>query len=159
MLMGHPRIHPSPPPPAGLFPFLADEWTRDCVSIVSFSEKHTAGGMFHDYTARYRAVREEDRITLRQSMFSETIDDLKLQTRISLEPTSTDHRLFGPRDSPRLEMRSPLSMSLPTLETSLLRPLVFHRPHQVCWYFRFIQCTPGPQSRVGRLRRNNWVYK
>ncbi|KAJ7848232.1 hypothetical protein B0H14DRAFT_3453206 [Mycena olivaceomarginata] len=75
MLMGHPRIHPSPPPPAGLFPFLADEWTRDCVSIVSFSEKHTAGGMFNDYTARYRAVREEDRITLRQSMFSETIDD------------------------------------------------------------------------------------
>ncbi|KAJ7358119.1 hypothetical protein DFH08DRAFT_1075357 [Mycena albidolilacea] len=96
---------------------------HDCVSVVSFADKHTAGGTFHDYTARYRAVREEDQITLRQCMFPETIDDLKLQTRISLEPTSTDHRLFGPRNSPRLEMRSPLSMSMPTLETSLHRPL------------------------------------
>jgi ABC-type molybdate transport system ATPase subunit len=64
------------------------------VSIVSFANKRTAGGAFYDYTARYGAVREEDRITLRQSMFPETINDLKSRTRISLEPTSTDHQLF-----------------------------------------------------------------
>ncbi|KAJ7849227.1 P-loop containing nucleoside triphosphate hydrolase protein [Mycena olivaceomarginata] len=98
MLMGHLRIHPSPPPPAGLFPFLsqadAPRDPHDCVSIVSFANKRTAGGAFYDYTARYGAVREEDRITLRQSMFPETINDLKSRTRISLEPTSTDHQLF-----------------------------------------------------------------
>ncbi|KAJ6592656.1 P-loop containing nucleoside triphosphate hydrolase protein [Mycena capillaripes] len=98
MLMGHLRIHPSPPPPAGLFPFLSDaDEPRDphnCVSMVSFANKRSAGGAFYDYTARYGAVREEDRITLRQSMFPETLDDLKSQTRISLEPTSTDYELF-----------------------------------------------------------------
>ncbi|KAK7057939.1 p-loop containing nucleoside triphosphate hydrolase protein [Favolaschia claudopus] len=96
MLMGHLRIHPPPPPPGGLFPFLANESRdpHDCVSIVSFANKRVAGGAFYDYTARYGAVREEDRITLRESMFPETINDLKSQTRIALEPVSTDHKLF-----------------------------------------------------------------
>ncbi|KAJ6458423.1 P-loop containing nucleoside triphosphate hydrolase protein [Mycena vitilis] len=98
MLMGHLRIHPPPPPPAGLFPFLSDAEEQrdphDCVSMVSFVNRRSAGGAFYDYTARYGAVREEDRITLRQSMFPETIDDLKSQTRIALEPPSTDHELF-----------------------------------------------------------------
>lgn len=76
MLLGHLRITPSPP--AGLFPFLFDpssgSW-RDpltCVSIVSFAHRPRAsGGAFYDYSARYGAVREEDRVTLRESMFSE----------------------------------------------------------------------------------------
>jgi hypothetical protein len=41
--------------------------------MVSFgNRRRAAGGAFYDYTARYGAVREEDRITLRQSMFPET---------------------------------------------------------------------------------------
>ncbi|KAJ7760613.1 P-loop containing nucleoside triphosphate hydrolase protein [Mycena maculata] len=95
MLMGHLRIQPPPPPPAGLFPFLSNnEDPHKTVSIVSFANKRTAGGAFYDYTARYGAVREEDRITLRQSMFPETIDDLKAQSRIALESRSTDPKLF-----------------------------------------------------------------
>lgn len=45
---------------------------------MSFGNRQPAsGGAFYDYTARYGAVHEEDRITLRQSMFPETIvDDL-----------------------------------------------------------------------------------
>ncbi|KAJ7032279.1 P-loop containing nucleoside triphosphate hydrolase protein [Mycena alexandri] len=98
MLMGHLRIHPPPPPPLGLFPFLSNanelRDPHDCVSIVSFANRRVVGGAFYDYTARYGAVREEDKITLRQSMFPETIHDLKSQTRISLNETSTDLQLF-----------------------------------------------------------------
>ncbi|KAJ7288796.1 P-loop containing nucleoside triphosphate hydrolase protein [Mycena rebaudengoi] len=98
MLMGHLRIHPSPPPPEGLFPFLVDAKTsrdpHECVSLVSFTNRRAAGGAFYDYTARYGAVREEDRITLRQSMFPETIKDLKSASRIALDAPATDHKLF-----------------------------------------------------------------
>jgi energy-coupling factor transporter ATP-binding protein EcfA2 len=98
MLMGHLRIHPSPPPPEGLFPFLVDAKTsrdpHECVSLVSFTNRRAAGGAFYDYTARYGAVREEDRITLRQSMFPETIKDLKSASRIVLDAPATDHKLF-----------------------------------------------------------------
>ena len=42
------------------------------MSLVSFAHRPRAsGGTFYDYTARYGAVREEDRITLRQSLFPE----------------------------------------------------------------------------------------
>ncbi|KIJ66078.1 hypothetical protein HYDPIDRAFT_130250 [Hydnomerulius pinastri MD-312] len=72
-LRGHLRIAPPPPPPGGLFPFLSN--TRDShtsVALVSFAHRpQSAGGAFYDYTARYGAVREEDRITLRESMFGE----------------------------------------------------------------------------------------
>ncbi|KAJ6626720.1 P-loop containing nucleoside triphosphate hydrolase protein [Mycena sp. CBHHK59/15] len=98
MLMGHLRIHPPPPPPAGLFPFLFDSETvrdpHDCVSIVSFANRRSSGGAFYDYTARYGAVREEDRITLRQSMFPETIQDLKSATRLPSESSAADYELF-----------------------------------------------------------------
>ena len=40
--------------------------------LVSFAHRSRAsGGAFYDYTARYGAVRDEDRVTLRQSMFPE----------------------------------------------------------------------------------------
>jgi ABC-type lipopolysaccharide export system ATPase subunit len=77
MLLGHLRIFP--PPPGGIFPFLSPlsgPW-RDpslCVSVVSFAHRpRSSGGAFYDYTARYGAVREEDRITLRQHMFPDTM--------------------------------------------------------------------------------------
>ncbi|KAG6828294.1 hypothetical protein H0H92_008454 [Tricholoma furcatifolium] len=73
-LLGHLRI--APPPPGGLFPVLTetghDPFTS--LALVSFGNRRRAsGGAFYDYSARYGAVREEDRITLRQSMFPETI--------------------------------------------------------------------------------------
>ncbi|OAX36371.1 P-loop containing nucleoside triphosphate hydrolase protein, partial [Rhizopogon vinicolor AM-OR11-026] len=82
-LLGHLRITPPPPLPKGLFPFLSDP-PRDphtCVALVSFAHRsRAAGGAFYDYTSRYGAVREEDRITLRESMFGE-YDFLNVQPK------------------------------------------------------------------------------
>jgi len=45
--------------------------------MVSFAHRpRSSGGAFYDYTARYGAVREEDRITLRQHMFPDTAEDV-----------------------------------------------------------------------------------
>ncbi|KAK0233565.1 P-loop containing nucleoside triphosphate hydrolase protein [Armillaria fumosa] len=75
MLLGHLRISPYPPPPGGLFPFLFPRDPQAHVSVVSFGNRRRgSGGAFYDYTARYGAVQEEDRITLRQHMFPETLN-------------------------------------------------------------------------------------
>ncbi|KAE9388438.1 P-loop containing nucleoside triphosphate hydrolase protein [Gymnopus androsaceus JB14] len=78
--LGRYRIAPYPPPPGGIFPFLTlaglDPYSE--VSIVSFGHRQQAGGAFYDYSARYGAVHEEDRLTLRQSMFPETIPPLRM---------------------------------------------------------------------------------
>jgi ABC-type lipoprotein export system ATPase subunit len=51
------------------------------VALVSFAHRpRAAGGAFYDYTSRYGAVREEDRITLRESMFGE-YDFLNIQPK------------------------------------------------------------------------------
>ncbi|KAI0044852.1 P-loop containing nucleoside triphosphate hydrolase protein [Auriscalpium vulgare] len=78
-LLGNMRL--LPPPAGGVFPFLAETPSTsrsqsrplsERVSLVSFSHRPRAsGGSFYDYTARYGAVREEDRVTLRESMFPE----------------------------------------------------------------------------------------
>ncbi len=44
---------------------------NEAVYLVSFAHRQRASGAFYDYTARYGAVRDEDRVTLRQSMFPE----------------------------------------------------------------------------------------
>ncbi|CAE6472123.1 unnamed protein product [Rhizoctonia solani] len=81
MLLGHARI--TPPPPDGLYPFLTASGRdpHDLISHVSFTpQRHASGGAFYDFTARYGAVREEDRITLRESLgavdeaLAETLD-------------------------------------------------------------------------------------
>ncbi|KAG9092505.1 hypothetical protein FRC07_011640, partial [Ceratobasidium sp. 392] len=75
MLLGHTRI--APPPPTGLYPFLtaSQRNPHDLVAHVSFSPQQSAsGGAFYDFTARYGAVREEDRTTLRESLEG-VIDD------------------------------------------------------------------------------------
>ena len=86
------RIAPSPPPPGGLFPFLSDP-PRDshtAVSLVSFAHRpSSAGSAFYDYTARYGAVLEEDRITLRESMFGEC-DFLNLRRKGQVSKTSEE---------------------------------------------------------------------
>src|ERR1700729_3221773 len=80
MLLGHLRIFP--PPSMGLFPFLCPSsgpWGDPsiCISMVSFAHRsRTSGGAFYDYTARYGAVRDEDRITLRQNMFPDTVENI-----------------------------------------------------------------------------------
>ena len=76
-MLGHLRIHP--PSPHGLFPFLDSRNlnSHDAVSFVSFAHRKKSAGGFYDYTARYGAVREEDKITLRESMFPETIPKQK----------------------------------------------------------------------------------
>ncbi|KAN0081447.1 P-loop containing nucleoside triphosphate hydrolase protein [Tylopilus felleus] len=86
-LRGHMRIAPSPP--HGLFPFLSDP-PRDAhtaVSLVSFAHRpSSAGSAFYDYTARYGAVWDEDRITLRESMFGE-YDFLNLRPKGQVSKT------------------------------------------------------------------------
>ena len=45
--------------------------------MVSFAHRsRTSGGAFYDYTARYGAVRDEDRITFRQNMFPDTVENI-----------------------------------------------------------------------------------
>ncbi len=71
-LTGHLKITPPPPPPDGLFPFLKGRDPHNHVSLVSFAHRsRAAGGAFYDYTARYGAVREEDKRTLRETFFPE----------------------------------------------------------------------------------------
>jgi hypothetical protein len=64
----------NPPPPGGPLPslLLRSRPINEAVYLVSFAYRSRAsGGAFYDYTARYGAVRDEDRVTLRQSMFPE----------------------------------------------------------------------------------------
>ncbi|KZV63619.1 P-loop containing nucleoside triphosphate hydrolase protein [Peniophora sp. CONT] len=71
-LLGETRV--VPPPPDGMYPSLDPARpVYEQISHVAFSHRPKAGGgAFYDYTARYGAVREEDRITLRESMFADT---------------------------------------------------------------------------------------
>jgi ABC-type sugar transport system ATPase subunit len=64
----------NPPPPGGPLPSLSlrSRPINEAVYFVSFAHRpRTSGGAFYDYTARYGAVRDEGRVTLRQSMFPE----------------------------------------------------------------------------------------
>ncbi|KAI5122342.1 hypothetical protein M0805_002509 [Coniferiporia weirii] len=77
MLLGYMRL--SPAPSGGLYPFLArsdpPRSPHDSIAHVSFiAQRRAAGGAFYDYTARYGAVREDDRVTLREALFAELRD-------------------------------------------------------------------------------------
>ncbi|KZT55684.1 P-loop containing nucleoside triphosphate hydrolase protein [Calocera cornea HHB12733] len=75
VLLGHHRI--LPPPPDGPFPFLlhlppARQDAPHSIAHVSFATRpKSLGGGFYDYSARYGAVREEDRLTLKESLVRE----------------------------------------------------------------------------------------
>jgi ABC-type molybdenum transport system ATPase subunit/photorepair protein PhrA len=81
MILGRLRVIPPPPPPGGMLPFLSvppgpPRDPHDAVTLVSFAQRpRSFGSAFYDYTARYGAVWDEDRITLRQSMFPELISE------------------------------------------------------------------------------------
>ncbi|KIJ91435.1 hypothetical protein K443DRAFT_14390 [Laccaria amethystina LaAM-08-1] len=70
-LLGNNRILPSPLSP-GLYPFLNELDPFDGRQLGLFALRNTgtrgAGGGFHDYTARYGTVLEEDGRTLRESL-------------------------------------------------------------------------------------------
>ncbi|KAI6168653.1 P-loop containing nucleoside triphosphate hydrolase protein [Pisolithus thermaeus] len=86
-LRGHLRLAPSPPLPGGLFPFLSDppRGAHNAVALVSFAHRpQSTGSAFYDYTARYGAVRDEDRITLRESVFGE-YDFLNIRPKAQVE--------------------------------------------------------------------------
>ncbi|KAI0330391.1 P-loop containing nucleoside triphosphate hydrolase protein [Cubamyces sp. BRFM 1775] len=69
-LMGTHRITPPPPPPGGLFPFLQDADPHMYVQMVTFAHRgRGSGDGFYDFTARYGAMREEDKRTLRETFF------------------------------------------------------------------------------------------
>ncbi len=71
-LMGTHRISPPAPPPGGLFPFLQDADPHRYVQMVRFAHRGKGSGSgFYDFTARYGAVREEDKRTLRETFFPE----------------------------------------------------------------------------------------
>lgn len=78
MLLGYMRISPSPS--GGIYPYFYERNPSmspfDHVSLVSFTAKRKAGsGEFHDFTSRYGAVREEERLTLREALFAEVNDE------------------------------------------------------------------------------------
>lgn len=88
MLLGYMRI--SPPPQRGMYPFLLEsnppKDIHDSIALVSFTaRKVAAGGAFYDYTARYGAVRDEDRLTLRETLFSEFVKSDKKEDLSELD--------------------------------------------------------------------------
>lgn len=85
----------NPPPPGGPLPSLSlrSRPINEAVYLVSFAHRSRAsGGAFYDYTARYGAVRDEDRITLRQSMFPQE-SGLVQDSTISSFVGKSHHRL------------------------------------------------------------------
>ncbi|KAI8970992.1 hypothetical protein BD414DRAFT_510596 [Trametes punicea] len=69
-LMGTHRIAPPPPPPGGLFPFLRGEDPYKHLQMVHLSHHRRTLG-FQDPGARYGALRDEDKRTLRETFFPE----------------------------------------------------------------------------------------
>lgn len=91
-LLGHYKIHPPPAPPGGLYPFLSlQDPPRDpfsAVSLVSFSHRPKFSTGFVDYSARYGAVRDQDKLTLRQSLFPQLQAEVR-KAEFNLEADNT----------------------------------------------------------------------
>jgi len=100
---------------------------------VSFGHRSAAaGGGFYDFSARYGSVHEEDRVTLRQHMFPETVrlDDLPkdvrafMLERLRQEPvkqqSKTDEMLFEDLVD-KMGLRSSLDLPLIALSNGQTR--------------------------------------
>ncbi|PCH35667.1 nucleoside triphosphate hydrolase protein [Wolfiporia cocos MD-104 SS10] len=68
-LVGKRRIHPLPA--RGIFPFLDGQDPTRLVRLLSH-ERASPSGEFVDFTARYGAIRDENKRTLRETYFPET---------------------------------------------------------------------------------------
>ena len=114
------RIAPPCPLLVGLFPFLSNP-ARDAhaaISLVSFAHRPgSAGSAFYDYIARYGVIREEDRITLRESMFGE-YDFLNLRPKGQVSKASEQLAADGVEKAIFDELSAKLGLS------SLNLPLV-----------------------------------
>ena len=69
------RLRVSPPTLGGLWPLFSEtDSSRDPFSQIAYASfatrRQISGGGFYDFTARYGGVREEDKVTLRQSLES-----------------------------------------------------------------------------------------
>jgi len=77
MLLGYMRLHPSPP--GGMFPFLSSKGAdpHSSISLVSFRAEGGGRRVRRLYgRARYGAVQDEDKLTLRQALFSMRREDV-----------------------------------------------------------------------------------
>lgn len=127
------RYRLKPPPHGGLFPFLSS-YRPNAVSLVSFAHRpRAAGGQFYDYTARYGSVWEEDKITLRQSMFPETLPEFaRRDNQHAVEMTDEDKELFdelvrkldlgGLLDLPLIALSNGQTRKARILKALLVRP-------------------------------------
>ncbi|THH06175.1 hypothetical protein EW145_g4274 [Phellinidium pouzarii] len=100
MLLGYMRV--SPAPNGGIYPFLGltdpPQNPLQCIARVSFiAQRRAAGGAFYDYTARYGAVREDDRLTLREVLFAELKnEDSRAEFDVLAEKLELKHLLDLP---------------------------------------------------------------
>jgi len=112
-----------------MFPFLSQPSVGppkdplDRISVVSFGNRRRAvGGAFYDYTARYGAVREEDKITLRQSMFPETQpQEFNTGPAKEVVPLSKKEQEFFDRLVEKLELGALLDLPLIALSNGQTR--------------------------------------
>ena len=115
----------TPPPPNGIFPFLSafdpPKDPHSSVRMVSFAYRRqlAAGGGFYDYSARYGAVREEDRVTLRESILADAGDDGDVELLLHL---SRDLELDDKLDLPLVALSNGQTRRASVLRQLLLKP-------------------------------------
>lgn len=127
MLLGRARLSPSPP--LGLYPFLAQldppKDPHECITSVSFSHRRKqVGSGFHDFTARYGAVRDEDRTTLRQSIISEITLAAQNVTQTKFERLSDQLDLHRLLDLPLVSLSNGQMRRARIMQKLLLNPVL-----------------------------------
>ncbi|KAH9935118.1 P-loop containing nucleoside triphosphate hydrolase protein [Epithele typhae] len=101
-LLGTHRI--SPPSPLTHAPSLTLDPHRH-IQLVSFSHRGRGSGAgFYDFTARYGAVREEDKVTLRQTFFPDTAPPLHTLANALFEFLTEQLRLADLLDVPMIAL-------------------------------------------------------
>lgn len=127
----------APPPPNGVFPFLSEfDPPRDpysSVRMVSFAYRRqlSSDGGFYDYSARYGAVREEDRVTLRESILKDVGDECDVKL---LDKLSKNLELLDKLDLPLVALSNGQTRRASVLRQLLLTPnvLLLDEPLSAC---------------------------
>jgi ABC-type sugar transport system ATPase subunit len=123
-LVGQHRL--APPPHHGVFPFLSSFYPPkdplNSIRVVTFAHRRQlVGGGFYDYSSRYGAMREQDRITLRQSILNDTSTK---GNRHLLSSLATILRLSDQLDLPLIALSNGQTRRAAVLRQILLRPEV-----------------------------------